>query len=237
MQLRKEADYYISMTSECRGSSSLMFDIGAHVGHISQSFLDSGFRVVAVEPDEECQYILKNRFNKKSNFQLVSMPLSSTAGIKTFYKNKRDSALNTLNPVWKSIVQTGRFGDGYDYEQSTRQTSTIDELIVEYGIPQIVKIDVEGYELEVLKGLSYDIPMIFFEANLPEFINQTMECMDYLLTLNPRYKFNFSVDFGLYMDSFCEKDEVISMLRECNASCIEMIAVLKESNIDTFQSG
>ena len=41
--------------------------------------------------------------------------------------------------------------------------TTLDKLIEQYEVPSFIKIDVEGYELEVLKGLTRLVPALSFE--------------------------------------------------------------------------
>jgi hypothetical protein len=43
------------------------------------------------------------------------------------------------------------------------QSTTIDAMIERYGVPDLLKIDVEGYELNVLKGLTQKVNDICFE--------------------------------------------------------------------------
>jgi hypothetical protein len=50
-------------------------------------------------------------------------------------------------------------------------------LIEEFGVPQFIKIDVEGYELKVLKGLTQPVEMISFEYTTPECTAQCIECI------------------------------------------------------------
>ncbi len=57
--------------------------------------------------------------------------------------------------------------------------TTIDALIQEFGLPKFCKIDVEGFEYEVLQGLSCPISFIAFEFTR-EFINDAMLCIEYL---------------------------------------------------------
>jgi FkbM family methyltransferase len=61
--------------------------------------------------------------------------------------------------------------------------TTLDDLIAEYGTPELIKIDVEGYEAEVLKGLSQRVPKICFEWN-EEMDSQLWESLDLLRELD-----------------------------------------------------
>ncbi len=65
---------------------------------------------------------------------------------------------------------------------------TLDSLIERYGMPAFVKIDVEGFEIEVLSGLSHPVAMVSVEY-LPGFANLTHQVLDRLGALGP-YRFN-----------------------------------------------
>jgi hypothetical protein len=69
--------------------------------------------------------------------------------------------------------------------------TTLDALIAHYGLPAFCKIDVEGYELEVLKGLSQPIPALSFEY-LPACLDTARHCIAHLASLGT-YAFNWSV--------------------------------------------
>ena len=58
--------------------------------------------------------------------------------------------------------------------------NTLDNLIAIYGIPKFCKIDVEGYEEEVLKGLSVKVPYISFEYTIPERLESIINCFSLL---------------------------------------------------------
>jgi len=55
----------------------------------------------------------------------------------------------------------------------------LDDLIAEYGLPDYCKIDVEGYELEILSHLTFKIPTIEFEFT-EKFIDDALRIIDFL---------------------------------------------------------
>jgi hypothetical protein len=80
-------------------------------------------------------------------------------------------------------------------ERRTIKITTLDRLIEEFGIPRFIKIDVEGYELEVLKGLTRPIEMISFEYTTPERTVQCVECIKRLKDIsNNKILCNYSIE-------------------------------------------
>jgi hypothetical protein len=69
---------------------------------------------------------------------------------------------------------------------------TLDNLIAKYGLPKFIKIDVEGFELDVLKGLTNPVPIISFEYATPEHTVRLFECIEMIEKLSPKYLCNVS---------------------------------------------
>jgi hypothetical protein len=71
----------------------------------------------------------------------------------------------------------------YDYarwpSKEMVQVTTLDNLIAQFELPRFCKIDAEGYELKILKGLSQPIRFIQFEY-VPPFREQVIECIGVL---------------------------------------------------------
>lgn len=73
---------------------------------------------------------------------------------------------------------------------------TLDQPIERFGVPRFCKIDGEGFELEVLKGLSRPIPMLTLEFHLTgDNVAQTIACVDRLGEMSP-LSINVSLEGG-----------------------------------------
>jgi hypothetical protein len=69
---------------------------------------------------------------------------------------------------------------------------TLDLLIEKYGRPDYCKIDVEGSDLAVLRGLSHVLPLISFEFHFwAEGVNELHEALAYLERFG-QYQFNYT---------------------------------------------
>lgn len=169
----------------------LVFDIGANIGSHSRAFLSLGARVVAVEPDPRCIS------------ELQSIPglsvVHAAAGEDGVFGNLRfghSSVASTLSGKWiKSATEADRFG-GFEWtgELPVIQYS-LDYLIRQYGRPDFIKIDVEGYEAEVLAGLSTPVKAVSFEFH-PEFSDSTIACLGRLESLGFK-EFSYSLGESL----------------------------------------
>ena len=80
------------------------------------------------------------------------------------------------------------------------EVHTLDEMILVYGLPHFCKIDVEGFEYEVLKGLSVSIPILSFEFMLPENKDILFNCLSRLKEINPQLVVNFSTADSMILE-------------------------------------
>src|SRR5439155_4370448 len=154
----------------------LVYDVGANDGSKTDIFLRLGARVVAVEPDPHNQEVITRRFLRyravKKPVIVVGKALSDQNAIETMWVDTDGSALNTLSQKWVSSLQADqtRFGHAVAFKERREvHTTTLVDLFATYGVPFFVKIDVEGYELSVLRGLKQAVPFLQFEVNLPDF--------------------------------------------------------------------
>ncbi len=170
--------------------NDLCFDVGANIGNRVSPLLELGAKVVAVEPQESCYKILKLKFGKK--IEIVKNGLGESECIKDFHISNAD-VLSSFSEEWINSVKDFRFKE-YNWDKVIKvEMTTLDKLIEKYGLPIFIKIDVEGYELDVLKGLTKPIRMISFEFTVPEQINRIIECIEQIEKNDTNIECNYSI--------------------------------------------
>ncbi|RPJ70520.1 MAG: FkbM family methyltransferase [Desulfobacteraceae bacterium] len=170
---------------------ALCFDIGAHLGSRTRAFLALGARVLAVEPQPSCAAYLSRRWGRHPRFALVAQAVGEEPGVARLYVNRLNPAISTLAPAaWRTAMADAAAGpERWDHEVSVEVT-TLDKLIAAFGLPSFCKIDVEGFEVEVLAGLSRPLPALSFEFISFE-TARARACLRRLAALGD-YRFNWS---------------------------------------------
>lgn len=160
----------------------LVFDVGANMGNRTKVFCKLGARVVAFEPHVYCYGFLKEVFQGERSVRLVNRALGKTEG-ETEMLIAQAHAISSLSPQWiEAMKRSGRLS-GHKWEHRQRvEITTLDKMIQEFGIPSFIKIDVEGYEFEVLSGLSTPVDCLSIEFH-PEDIQNTLNCIDRMSSL------------------------------------------------------
>lgn len=200
----------ISFYTQFLQKGDLVFDIGANMGNFTMNFLRLRTQVVSVEPQLACLKELYRRFGKKKRVTLVGKALGKKEGSGSISISASETGIATLSEKWK---KEGRFSKDHEWtiDQKVKLT-TLDHLIKSYGLPKFCKIDVEGFELEVLKGLSHKIPIICFEFT-KEFVDEALTCMKHLESLgNVNFNFVKNVRFKFNQTTWSSPDKLYEIL-------------------------
>lgn len=136
----------------------LVIDIGANVGNTVEEFLNNSEQVICFEPNPALVKHLKNRFFKRP-VVVDGRGVSNNNG-KQIFKISNTNTISTFSEDW---INNSRFTESYNWEREVEvETITLDNIINEYGIPDYIKIDIEGYEYEVLTSFSKLLPNTVF---------------------------------------------------------------------------
>ena len=166
----------------------LAFDIGACDGGYTTGLLERGVeKVVCVEPNPTSFSRIQSRFGNDDRVVALNNAASSINGeTLKFYVSVKHPPISTAAIEW---VESSRFANNrdengipYEWDQGVdTQTVNIDNLILEYGVPQFIKIDTEGFEDRVIKGLStYHKDMILTFEIAEELVSVTYSALEYL---------------------------------------------------------
>jgi FkbM family methyltransferase len=177
--------------SQFVSSGDLAFDIGAHVGDRVRTWLQLGARVVAVEPQPSMLRVLRRLYGERRQVAIEPVAVGSKVGKATLHVSSATPTVSTLSSAWIQRVQEDvRFQSTRWDETVEVEVTTLEQLIAQHGVPRFIKVDVEGLELEVFKGLSRPIEALSFEY-LPVSKSIAQDCVRLLSGLGP-YRFRSS---------------------------------------------
>lgn len=161
---RKRANAMDRLYRQFVQPGDLVFDIGAHVGDRIAAFRRLGARVVAVEPQPALVRVLGMLYGRDRMVSVIRTAMGRTPGTANLMINVDNP---TISSASNDFIQAAHASQGWDREAWTKSISvpvtTLDALIAEHGLPAFIKIDVEGFEAEVLAGLTQPVAALSFE--------------------------------------------------------------------------
>ena len=163
--------------------NDLVFDVGANMGNRTKIFLMLNAKVVAFEPQKMCAEFLESAFKREKNFTLIKKALGAKNGeAEMFIANEH--TISTLSKNWVTATkESGRFRQNTWNKKQLVKITTLDNIIKQFGVPSFIKIDVEGYEYEVLSGISIPINYISIEF-ASENIENTYKCIEHMNSIS-----------------------------------------------------
>jgi FkbM family methyltransferase len=146
--------------SQFIAADSLVFDIGANRGELAEVFLQLGANVVAVEPNPACCKRML-ALGYKGRLTIRCEAAGDHQGELTLFTATHDRH-STVSEEWMDSAAAN--DPGFKWNGSIKvPLNTLDDMRAQYGVPDFVKIDVEGYEIGVLQGMHFRPQSLGFE--------------------------------------------------------------------------
>lgn len=194
---------------------TLLFDIGANIGAWALANYNPNTQIVSVEASPTTYTTLVRNTAGKNihciNRAVTSQPVAEV----TFYEADANT-ISSLNKDWITNTRS-RFGkDCHVRTETVVSTTTIDAMVATFGVPDIIKVDVEGAEHIVLQSLTQKVKTVCFEW-AAEWDVETFMCIDHMskigyhrfhIQMNDDYKYRPSL-YSLTADQ--TKEEISKM--------------------------
>jgi len=209
--MKASRQFYASFIQE----GDLVFDIGANMGRRVGSFLLLKAKVVALEPNQTCVAEIEKVY-KGWPVTVIPKGVGAEPGELTFFISS-NPLMSSFNKEWIAGMQQ-KFKDKWDKPVQV-PVITLQQLIEEYGKPSFIKIDTEGFELEVLKGLQTAVPYLSFEYTIPEPAGKTIACVERIEELyGGKVLFNICRDeaWQMHFDSWMPAAELLALMRSAD---------------------
>ncbi len=155
--IEKEVSIFAMLSKQKNLSNLVILDVGANVGHWSRlvSAYFPSADIYAFEPSKETFSELESNLSDNKNIKVFNFGLGETNSTEVLYS---DEALSGKASLTKRNLK--HFNINFDKTENIT-IKRLDSFLGEFSIvPNLLKIDVEGHELSVLKGLGNHINML-----------------------------------------------------------------------------
>ncbi len=170
---RSLASYQLNLALKnyCSTLSSII-DVGANMGQfaIASSYIYPSAKIYSFEPDPDIFKILKENTKDNNGIILFNKALGSSTGTLDFYRNDYSHASSAL-PIHEN--QKKLVPGTSNVSKISVEVDTLAGFLAENDLskPVLLKLDVQGFEKEVLKGAGEKIKVvdyILFETSFVE---------------------------------------------------------------------
>jgi len=185
------------------------------MGNRTEIFTKLGATVVAVEPQANCVAKLNKCYAKSKQVTIIQKVVGAREGEAVLREFAEDNgSSSSCSEEWISAIQSREpTSAGHLWNKGIGvPMTTLDSLIAQFGIPCFCKIDVEGFEYEVIKGLSQPIRALSLEFT-PDYLSPAVDSIHRLVGLGLT-RFNYSIGESMEwaLPKWVSGDEICNVL-------------------------
>lgn len=148
-------------------------DVGANhpfYHSVTKIFYDKGWSGVNIEPNPMLFKQIKEQRKRDKNLMIGVGAKAGAFDLRVYHSADGLEGISTLSPEMKKDYQKYESGDTKNFDDLKIEVKTLKQIFEEYKLPHVhfIKIDVEGFEYEVLEGndwKKYRPELICIEAN------------------------------------------------------------------------
>ena len=192
-------------------------DVGSHMGTYSDLMLKDfkNCKVLMFEPQTNIFKKIRLKYKNKKNIKIYNYAISDKSGLKKIYINRHDltSTLSTFVAKNKYLHLKAKLFSttlpGMTLKKVKVKTKKLNEIIKSHNIKiiDLIKIDTEGHELEVLKGIQRNIKnircvLIEFHTSKIYLSYDPKKIHNYLIKNNFVLKDTYKFPFTTWEDRF-----------------------------------
>jgi FkbM family methyltransferase len=192
----------------------MFFDIGANTGQWSLANRCRCEKIIAVEASPITFEKLVANVKEQPNILPLNYAVCKNNGKDVVFYEAESSTLSTLNKQWLTNEASRFYNTGY--REIVCKSIHLDDLISAYGVPTLIKVDVEGGESECLHSLTQKVDMLCFEW-AAEMNDITFQCIDHLISLGfTKFHIQITDDYTYrpQEDGFQEASVVKALLQQ-----------------------
>jgi len=207
----------------------LAFDIGAYDGDSVVGIRSIGYRhIICVEPDPKNFKKLEAKYGNALDITLLQNAVTDKSSeIVKLHSTRNLPFLNSLDPKWLTETRHKQYYREKQYEEVEVATLTISDIVNIIGKqPDYIKIDVEGYEKYVIRGLDFKPELLSFEW-ISERLDDNLSCLSMLR------------DLGFTSFYICFGEDLPKSTDDCYGynMCAMLFIDLKDNDEDNVLSG
>jgi FkbM family methyltransferase len=141
-----------------------IFDVGMHDGADTAAYLSRGYAVLAIEADPSLASAGADRFEdaiRRGQLHILNVGIGEQEGASTFW-------ICDDNSLWNSFDERVASRNGCRHHPITVAFRRFRDILEEFGIPEYLKVDIEGADWLCVRDLD--------RRRLPRFISVESEC-------------------------------------------------------------